>query len=235
MKKRQYATIALGGGVALLVLFVLGMLYANSVEVSENSPAPVKFFKGINNAIFQKNNEVAAVVNDETITMEELDTLYDRLPEDSKQFTTKSDVLESLIDERVLLQEAEKRGYTVSEEEVDQTLNRILELNSLTVEQYSGMLESVGSSLEEARNYYRKSLMLNKLLNETVYSRVQVTAIEIRDYYLETVKPVSNATYEEAYDLINETLTADQQSELFFEYLDEVKNNSNIIIFYKEE
>ena len=46
MKKRQYATIALGGGVALLVLFVLGMLYANSVEVSENSPAPVKFFKG---------------------------------------------------------------------------------------------------------------------------------------------------------------------------------------------
>ncbi|MEK6916230.1 MAG: hypothetical protein AABW92_00645 [Nanoarchaeota archaeon] len=48
------------------------------------------------------------------------------------------------------------------------------------------------------------------------------------------MKPVSNITYEEAYDPINQTLTVEEQTNLFLELIQDLKDNSEIIIFYNE-
>ena len=73
--------------ILVLVIIVVAMLY----------------FKGVFNI---KKPEAAAIVNGETITLEELNGQYDRLPEQYKQVITKNEILDRLIDERILLKES---------------------------------------------------------------------------------------------------------------------------------
>ena len=62
--------------------------------------------------------EIAAVVNGEEITQEELDLAYSSLPQPYASLISKEDLLEQLIDKKLLLQEAKETGITVSEEEL---------------------------------------------------------------------------------------------------------------------
>ncbi|MEK6916896.1 MAG: SurA N-terminal domain-containing protein, partial [Nanoarchaeota archaeon] len=163
-KKKQYTTIILVSVIVIVVLLTAILLYANSVELNKNSPGFLKFFKKVTDTFSPKvKSEIAAVVNNEEITMEMVDAAYNSLPPDRKPFTDKKTVLDSLIEETLLLQEAERKGYSVSDEEVTNSLNALLLQNQLTLEQYASMLEQAGSSIEEAKNFYKKSFTINKL------------------------------------------------------------------------
>ncbi|MBW2965935.1 peptidylprolyl isomerase [Candidatus Woesearchaeota archaeon] len=130
-----------------------------------------------------------AVVNDVKITAEELDKHYNFIffimgyPEEYKQIITKDAILEQLINEKLLLEEAAKQGIDVDNEDVDKRIKEMLNQNLLTEEQFKDRLSEGGFSFDDFENYFKNQLVMSEFLNETLFSEIEISDSEIEEYY----------------------------------------------------
>jgi peptidyl-prolyl cis-trans isomerase SurA len=93
----------------------------------------------------------------------------------------KLSILNELIGNEILLAHASRAGVTVSEAEVDK---RIAELQSpYTKEEFGKKLEEQGLDPSRLRLEVRQSLMLTKLVNKEITSRVTVADEEVAAYF----------------------------------------------------
>lgn len=139
-------------------------------------------------------DRVVAVVNDDVITMSEVNqegkALFrriaeqippDRLEEALQQ--ARQNVVEELIDKKILQQEARKYDLKVTDEEVDRALKRILERNNTTMEQFRSELAAMGMNEQQYRENLRSQILSSKLVNMEVRSKVIIPEEKIIDYY----------------------------------------------------
>ncbi len=130
---------------------------------------------------------IAAVVNGEAITTNELDMEYEFVffmmayPDEYRQMLTKEDFLGQMIDEELLMQDAAKKGIVVKEDEADDVVNRIMAAGNLSAEGIEKILQDNGFSMDYFREYYKKQLLMSKLLNSTIAAEVNDS--EIFEYY----------------------------------------------------
>jgi len=129
-----------------------------------------------------KPEQVIAEVNDEIITKQELEQKYKQLPDQYKLFITKDAFLDQMINVELLLQEAEKQAIVVSENEIEQELNN-LRRQALTEEAFEELLKQRNIKLPELKKQVSEQLIINKLLNETVLSKIEISDSKIRNYY----------------------------------------------------
>ena len=181
-KKRNYVNLALGIILVIIILSSVSIFYVNSVDLSESKGFLKKIFEK-NNEVFPKPDEFAAIVNQDPITLVELNDRYELLPQEYKQFLTKEQLLEQMIDELILLQEAEKLSFSATEEEIDLFIVNLLEQNQRTMEEFVQSLELSGLTMEETREFYKKSIVLNKLVNYSIMPNVEVSDVDVQDYY----------------------------------------------------
>jgi len=122
--------------------------------------------------IFLQHNPAVAVVNGEKITRDQLYTaLY---------MQGGRDVLDNLIVERLVLQEGKKLGITVSDEEIDAEIDKIVEEYFLgDKEQFSSYLEQQGYSVELFRENTRVSLIAEKIVS----ADLEISDEEAREYF----------------------------------------------------
>ena len=88
--------------------------------------------------------------------------------------------VESEILDLLLLQAAEKDGYTVSSEAVDQDLARTRKM--LGEEAYQAMLEKRGVSEEQFRRYLAERLLISRY-KETLFKKVELSEQDLKAYY----------------------------------------------------
>jgi len=93
-------------------------------------------------------------------------------------------VLDMIIEERIILQEAEALGITVSQEEIDQELEGIILSSGLSKEEYDTQLEQAGLSEEFMREQIGNNIVKQQLIFQNVTRQVIVTEEEILEYYL---------------------------------------------------
>jgi len=135
-----------------------------------------------------------AVVNDDVITLSEVNeaglpifrrvaeqTPPDQLQEVLKQ--ARASVTEKLIEKKLLLQEAKKYNITVTEEEVDMALQRILASNNASMEQFHKQLADMGLNEKQYKEDLKDQILSSKVVNMAVRSKVIVPEEEIIDYY----------------------------------------------------
>jgi len=142
-------------------------------------------------------DRVVAVVNGDCIALSEL---HERLvpyvrklreanypPEAERKmlFKLRMDVLNTMIDEKLTSQEAEKLEVRVSDSEVDAQIERIKSQHFLTDEDLRKSLGAEGLTLEEYRERLRAQILQATLVNIEVKSKVAITDKDIRDYYEE--------------------------------------------------
>lgn len=90
-------------------------------------------------------------------------------------------ILDELISNQILLAHAAHARVTVSEAEVD---DRIAQLRApYTSEEFNKKLSDQGMTLADLRQQVRESLIVNKIINKDIQSRIKVSDAEIRDYY----------------------------------------------------
>ena len=132
-------------------------------------------------------DRVLVVVNEDVITQSEFDFRLQRVkadvardpnlpalpPDVSKQ------LMNSMVLDRIQLQEAERRGITVTEQEVDLTLERLAEQQNLTVQQLLNSRLQNGESVARFRNNVKSSIILSRLTEFYTRSRVVVPEYEI--------------------------------------------------------
>lgn len=140
-------------------------------------------------------DKVVAVVNDEVITLSELQKeekpLIQRIrqasegeAQASQMQITRRQILQALILRRLQLQEAGKEGIVVEASEVDATIKVIKERNGLTSDQeFTGVLAKENLTLDEFRTKVREQMVVDRLLTRHVRTRIVVSEEEITKYY----------------------------------------------------
>jgi peptidyl-prolyl cis-trans isomerase SurA len=137
---------------------------------------------------------IAAVVNNEIITIGEVreamapdtEQLRQRYSGQSLQTQIKEhfiQILQSLIDIRLQLERARKLNLQVSDEDVTFHVEALKKQNQITDEQLRQMLHSRGLTLETYRQQVREGLLITKVVNAEVRSRLIVLDTELQESY----------------------------------------------------
>ena len=129
---------------------------------------------------------IVAVVNDEVISEQDLNerlqlvTLTSGIT-DSEQARARlaPQVLRSLIEETLQLQEAERLGITVEDAEIQQALANIAERNRMTVETMQRFFEQNGIDLATLLEQVRAQIAWVKVVNRQIVPRVTVTVDQL--------------------------------------------------------
>ncbi len=139
-------------------------------------------------------NKIAAVVNGQVITMFDLQKAA--LPELGRARLNPNDpkqadkvnvvfrkVLDSMIMDILLEQEAKRLSITVSDSEIDQELTKMMKMRRLNRAQFEAELKKQGMSVDELRKSMKTNMLRQRVMGAEVGRRVVVTDDEIRAYY----------------------------------------------------
>lgn len=135
-------------------------------------------------------DRVVAVVNNDAITLAELQEAIAAYQHETKQRAGATDdllkqFLGKLIDNRLQIQEADREKIVVDDVELSEELNeRFKKFGAKTFEEFEGLVKAQGLSMATVRKRLRDSLKVSKVIRRKVALRVSVTDPEI-DAYLE--------------------------------------------------
>ena len=118
------------------------------------------------------NNRVEAVqrqLSDRNIT----------LPPES---VLKKQVLEQLVLENLQLQMGRTGGIRIDDWTLNDAVTRIAERNGLTIEEFRKSLESDGLSYAEAREEIRREMIINRVRQRQITSRIQISEQEVDNF-----------------------------------------------------
>lgn len=135
-------------------------------------------------------DRIVAVVNDEAITMGELQarlaSVLRQMREQNvplpPQEVIERQMLERMITDRVQLQEAKESGVLVSNDELDDSLQRIAENNKLSMAAFRAALEKDGIRWVKFREEIRSEITLARLREREVSRRASISDGEIDNY-----------------------------------------------------
>ncbi|MFZ5565587.1 MAG: peptidylprolyl isomerase [Pseudomonadota bacterium] len=149
---------------------------------------PAVLVPGVRSADF-----IVAVVNAEPITNQQVSAQVERIrrqlaaqrqPQPDLREIARQ-VLNQLINDRAQLQLAKESGIRIDEPSIDQAEQSVASQNQLTVEQLRQQLQREGIDYANFREQLRDQLMLTRLREREVESRVRVSDVEVDQYLAE--------------------------------------------------
>lgn len=136
-------------------------------------------------------DRVVAVVNDEVITLSELNSVESIMLEASPVLpgegglSTQETVLKNLIDKKIQLQKAKELGIETSKATVDQTIETIIEKNGISEEALRQKVMAEGITWAEYKKELGEQMTLTSLVNQEVRSRIVLLPEDLQRYYRE--------------------------------------------------
>ena len=137
--------------------------------------------------IVRSGDWIAAVVNQELVTAGEVERRLERakaeatragmrLPPDED---LRRQVMDALIDERVIVTSARESGVRIDEPEIDRAVQNVAQQNQLTMPALRERLRSEGVDYGRFRGNLRDQMMMERLREREVYRRIQIKDEEI--------------------------------------------------------
>lgn len=139
-------------------------------------------------------NKIAAVVNGQVITMYDLqkealpDLVRARVdPANPAQKKAVDDIFRKVLDRMIMdilvVQEAKRLNASASPAEIDQELTKMMKMRHLTKKQFEAELAKNKLSVDTIRKNLEKSIIRQKIMGMEVMRKVVVTPAEINAYY----------------------------------------------------
>lgn len=138
---------------------------------------------------------IVAVVNSEVITRQELsrrtNMLLRRLEAQGQggrlppRQELERQVLERMIIEMAQLQQAREMNIRVDDLTLDRTMERIAEQNRMSMQEFRNQVEREGMAYASFREDIRGEIIMQRLREREVDSRIQITESEIENYLTE--------------------------------------------------
>ncbi len=157
---------------------IIGLLITNLIPLKTSSAITV--------------DRVLATVGNEVITLADYkqfikSIIYVTEDADVKENSDIIDeeILNRLIEDRIILQEAKNKGIEVSEKEINAWIDAFKRENELTQEEFEELLMKEKLSIDDYKNIAKKNLVASKLINLAVDSKIVVTDKDIESYYHE--------------------------------------------------
>jgi peptidyl-prolyl cis-trans isomerase SurA len=141
-------------------------------------------------------DRVIAVVNDDVITQYELDSTVELVlkryeqsirPEEREKITAEARkaLLDRMIEDLILRQEARRLGITIREEELNAAIQDSLAKRGLSMDNLRELLIKEGTDYERYREATRSDMIKQRILQREIRPRVTVTNEDIGAYYQE--------------------------------------------------
>lgn len=139
-------------------------------------------------------DRIVALVNDDPITLSEVEEMGKPLFEQVKNTTPPADrpaqlqkardqVLEQLIENKLLEQEIQKRKITISNRDVDNAIENIMYSNKLTENELKTALAKEGLTYSAYRQKVQDDLGKMRLINREIKSKIVIQDEDLRTYY----------------------------------------------------
>ncbi len=172
---------------AICVSVVLGVISASvSAQTLRASPS-LNLGRAAQDTSQRSADFIVAIVNSEPITNQEV---RNRMLQIEQQLSARggtlpsrqelfSQVLERLISERTQLQLAKENGIRVENQAVDNAVQNIARQNQLSAEQLSQRMRQDGLDITTLRNNLREELLLQRVREREVESRVRISESDL--------------------------------------------------------
>ncbi|MDA8126493.1 MAG: peptidylprolyl isomerase [Deltaproteobacteria bacterium] len=138
-------------------------------------------------------DRVVAVVNEEVITQSELNSALEPylsrlnsfvgLERDKAFAETRLGLLNRMIDELLMAQQAKKNGVNVSDDDINATIKDLLSKKNMSLADLLKALDKEGVSLEGYKKSLKDQILRIKVIQQEVKTRASVSDDEIAEYY----------------------------------------------------
>ncbi len=147
-------------------------------------------------------NRVVAIVNDDVITLYELnqqiremtgltaETLRDK--DERRYLETRRKILELMINEKCAKEKIRELGIQIPPKRIDAAIESVKRRNQWTHEDLLAMLKKEGITFEEYREDIKVELERIELINDQVKSKIIIREEQIAQYYKEHQKDFSS-------------------------------------------
>jgi peptidyl-prolyl cis-trans isomerase SurA len=137
-------------------------------------------------------NRIVVVVNDDVITSQEVDerlhNIERRLQAQGtalpKEDDLRKQLLERMIVDRAQLQLAKENGFKVDDVLLDRSMLRLAEQNKLSLQEFRNQVERDGTSYASFREEVREDILIQRIREREVDSKIQVSELEVDNYLL---------------------------------------------------
>ncbi|MFC1851910.1 peptidylprolyl isomerase [candidate division CSSED10-310 bacterium] len=150
-------------------------------------------------------DKVLAVVNDEIITLSELEERKQRLIAEMSRMVNPDDLqlridqvesqaLQMMIEEILISQKAEELGVNIDQAAIDDALQNVVNSNNLeNISALEVALKNEGMSLEEYKKVIERQLKIFRVQSYEVKSKVRIIEDELKAFYDEHLEEFKNA------------------------------------------
>ena len=137
-------------------------------------------------AVAQESHGIVAVVNDDIISTHDLrqrvlfllaTTGAER--DEASLARLQQQALRNLVDERLQVQESNKYEQTISDEQIDNSVQRLIARNNLSADEVVQRLASVGVSIDTLREQRRAEIGWQRIINGLYGSRIRISDAQI--------------------------------------------------------
>lgn len=154
---------------------------------------------------------------------------------DQKKLRTQT--VNAMVDTELLVQEADSRGITASQDELDAALQELATANQMqTADEALAALKEQGLNEDEVYSQLKTQVRLDKLIAEET-GDIEPTEDELRDLYDEAVAQQKQSgaedelpSFEDAKPQLIEQATSQKQSEAYKTIVDGLREDANITI-----
>ena len=177
-------------------------LFASVPALAQSQPAPVRpGMPGVTASAPQATTDfIVAVVNSEPITNNDVRSETQRVMQQLAQqrrpvpdaAALAAEVLENLINQKAQLQVARETGLRVEESAVDEAEKSIALQNQFDVAELRRRVTREGQTVAQFRTQLREQILMQRLREREVESRVRVSELDI-DQYLRDQQATENA------------------------------------------
>lgn len=140
-------------------------------------------------------DRVAAVVNNDIITLSEIETriapdilrLRQQEPDPAKRAELRSQLIkrgvEVLVGEKLMESQVKELNIEVADSEIDMGIDDVRKQNNISAEQFEQLLSQEGYTLSSYKAFMRKHLSRMKLVNLKVRSKVKISDEDLKAEY----------------------------------------------------
>ncbi len=136
----------------------------------------------------QMSHGIAAVVNDDIVTSHDLrqrvlfmlaTTGVERTEESLQR--VQAQALKNLVDEKIQIQESQKYEQTISDQEIDRSVARLIGRNGLDPQEVAQRLAQAGISLNTLRGQVESEIAWQRIVNGLYGSRIRISDAQINE------------------------------------------------------
>lgn len=222
--KKDNSPYIIGGAIIVLALIVAVIfLVYNSTNNNVEE---------FNVEMNQDGENVVALVNGEPVKQKQINFLRNQiiLSGASEQDVDMDRVLTTIINQELLVQEANRQGFTVTEEEAQAQIEMLASMQGINREQFESQLRQLGLTDDLLIEELQRQMAINQF-QRVIAEQFDVSDEEARTFFEENREELTQGfdiTYEDAEVEIKNFLLEERVNEYLDALLQELRSNAQI-------